>query len=362
MNTRRAALLGIVLAAALAALQPASAAPVRWLAVQLGTHRFGHLRTPDAIVARAGAKEVGFECGRPSACPGAEPPASGGCGCIDVLPQGPTSFDVARDGSIWLLDGVKRRLLVWRAGRPAHPARSVSLPAGLDAGDFALGPDGTIYTYSTHNVAHRRNHMLYALTPAGHVRWKAPSAIETSNPALRVGPDGTLYAVGAIGDLSAWTPLTTPTGHPLPLTKQRLRTRRFQPLAGGLRLITTQPTSREVRITLRDQTDRVVRAWRITSRTALGSTRTSSGMVSGDLVVVLDVSRQALWERLVLRLGAQGVRQSFALDGRAVWDPDGTAAGAPVRVGPDGRLYQLRTNPTTGVSVASYSLGGRGLQ
>ena len=361
MNARRAALLGIALAAALAALQPASAAPVRWLAVQLGTHRFGHLRAPDAIVARAGVKEVGFECGKPSACPGAEPSAGGGCGCIDVLPQGPTSFEVARGGSIWVLDGVNRRLLVWHAGQPAHPARAVRLPAGLDAGDFALGRDGTIYTYSTHNIAHRRNHMLYALTPAGRVRWKTASAIETSNPALRLGADGTLYAVGATGDLAAWTPLTTATGRPLPLVKQRLRTRRFQPLAGGLRLVTTQPSSREVRITLRDQAERVVRAWRITSRTALGSTRTSSAMVGGDVIVVLDVSHEAQWERVVLRLGSRGIRQNFSLDGRAVWDPDGTAAGAPVRVGPDGQLYQLRTNPTSGVSVARYSLG-RGLQ
>jgi hypothetical protein len=204
--------------------------------------------------------------------------------------------------------------------------------------------------------------MLYALTQAGRVRWQAPSAIETSNPALRGGPDGTLYAVGATGDLSAWTPLTTPAGRPLPITKQRLRTTRFQPLAGGLRLVTAQPSSREVRITLRDQADRVVRAWRITSRTALGSTRTSSAMIGGDLVVVLDVSRKTQWEHLVLRLGGQGIRQHFALDARAVWDPDGTAAGASVRVGPDGQLYQLRTNPTSGVSVARYSLGGRGLQ
>jgi hypothetical protein len=47
-------------------------------------------------------------------------------------------------------------------------------------------------------------------------------------------------------------------------------------------------------------------------------------------------------------------RQRFALDARAVW---GDTPITGVRVGPDGRLYQLRTSPTTGVSVARYSVG-----
>jgi hypothetical protein len=35
---------------------------------------------------------------------------------------------------------------------------------------------------------------------------------------------------------------------------------------------------------------------------------------------------------------------------------DGTGASTPLRVGSDGGLYQLRTDPKTGASVARYSL------
>jgi hypothetical protein len=85
-------LLGGVLVASLAVLlagtmlQPAKAAPVKWVAVSLGTHRFGHPSAPNAIVARAGPEDVGWEM-----------PKQGPF-------MGPWSFDVAGDGSIWLLD------------------------------------------------------------------------------------------------------------------------------------------------------------------------------------------------------------------------------------------------------------------
>src|SRR5712691_8591413 len=106
------------------ALQPATAAPVKWLAVQLGTHQFGHLSAPDAIVADTGATDVGFAQTDGCACgDGSEQPPSAGCGCSDG-PQGPTSFDVAPDGSTWLLDVLNHRFLVWSPGRADGPARA----------------------------------------------------------------------------------------------------------------------------------------------------------------------------------------------------------------------------------------------
>jgi hypothetical protein len=99
----------------------------RPLTVPLGTHRFGHPRPPDAIVAHAGPDQIGFD---------------------EIVQEGvgigPQSFDIARDGSVWLLDGVNGRLLVWRPGRPDRPARTVRVPR-LVFGDFTLAPDGTIY-------------------------------------------------------------------------------------------------------------------------------------------------------------------------------------------------------------------------
>jgi hypothetical protein len=332
-------LMGGVLVASLAVLlagtmlQPANAAPVKWVAVSLGTHRFGHPSAPNAIVARAGPEDVGWEM-----------PKQGPF-------MGPWSFDVAGDGSIWLLDEVNNRLLVWQAGRAEQPARIVPLPKlPFWPADFALGPGGTIYLTSPVPGA---GMYLYALTPAAQVRWKTPLATDILNAALRMGPDGALWTVAG----SKWTPVTTKNGRPLSLAEQRRRTSRYQPLPGGLRLGTTYLLSHEMRFTLIDQADQVVRAWRVTSQTELWLGPVTPAMVGGDLVVTLDVSQQTenkfLLEHLVLRLAPTGATQRFALDPHAVWGDTITELG----VGPDGQLYQLRTDPTTGVSIARYSLG-----
>ena len=63
----------------------------------LGSHRFGHLHPPDAIVARADPEVVGFS----------SPPKG-----ADGVSYGPWSFDVAPDGSVWLLDEVNHQLPV----------------------------------------------------------------------------------------------------------------------------------------------------------------------------------------------------------------------------------------------------------
>jgi hypothetical protein len=334
-----------------AAIQPASGAAVKWLTVSLGTHRFGQLRAPDAVVARTGPAGVGFECGKPSACsaPGS---SSGGCGCIDVLPQGPSSFDVARDGSIWVLDVVKNRFLVWRPGRPAPPARSVPLPKNLGIGDFTLGRNGTLYLTATDPGAGHKQ--LWALTPTGRVRWKTPIATD-GNSALRTAPKGAVYAAGPV-----WTPLTTPGGRPLSVPAQRDASTRFQPLGRGLRLVATDRSSHEARFRLVDRAGRTIHAWRITSLTQIGFAwrALTPTLVGSDLVVALDVFRRSTGEHVVLRLSPTGATtRRIALDAGAAWDPDGTTVKTPLRIGPDGSLYQLRTDPKTGVTIARYSLG-----
>jgi hypothetical protein len=359
MNARRAVAIALFALAGAVVVQAAGASPIKWLNVPLGTHRFGHLSAPDAIVARAPAQDVGFECGKPSACSSVTS-EGGGCGCIDVLPHGPTSFDIGRDGSIWLFDGIKHRLLVWQRGRPSGPARSVPLPANVWDSDFALGRDGTIYLFAG-NVPGRPYQAMYALTRTGRVRWKAATTVASGQAQLVIGPDGALYSVGPSAT-PTWTPITTPAGRPLPLAVQRRRSGPLQPLPGGLRLLRTQVSPHEVHFALIDRAHKVVRAWRITSRTGLAVVRAIPALIGDDLIVPVDVSRQARktfqWEHLILRLGsAGGAQRRLALDARAVWDPDGTTARTTLRIGSDGRVYQLRTDPTTGVSVARYSLG-----
>ena len=222
---------GLALAAGLAlvlgaAVQPAAAASSVPPPVALGVHRFGHLRPPEAIVARAGPDQVGFS----------SPPKG-----ADGVSYGPWSFDVAQDGSVWLLDEVNHQLLVWQAGQPNRPARSVPLPMDpLERiANFAVAADHTIYaTYVPPPGPGPKTLRLAALTPGGQVRWTAATIDEIFNAQLRIGPDNALYMYGGRPG-QWWTPLTTPAGRPLPLAEQRRRTSPQQPLQGGLRLAAT---------------------------------------------------------------------------------------------------------------------------
>jgi hypothetical protein len=322
------------------AVQPATASSSVPGSVALGTHRFGHLRAPDSIVAHADPSAVGFY----------QPPKG-----QDGVAYGPWSFDVTRDGSVWLLDEVKHRLLGWRPGQPDRPARSVGLP--LDplerVADFAVGPDGSIYaTYVSPPGPGPKTLRLSKLT--------APTIIEIFNAQLRIGPDDALYVAGGHDGTHDWTPLTSPEGRPLPLADQRRGTSVQQPLPGGLRLAATSPSTGERRFTLSDKGGRVVRTWRVTSQDDLGAAAATPALVGDDPVVVVGISRETkkefLYELQVLRLartGGTSVRFALAPDSRVVW---GDTPITGVRVGPDGQLYQLRISRTGGVDIARYAL------
>jgi hypothetical protein len=319
----------------------------RFLPTSLGAHRFGHVREPDAIVARAGPDDVGLMC-----C--ADPPGG----------DGPSSFDIARDGSIWVLDRLNHRLLVWRAGQPARPVRSVTLPRNLDVSDFALGQNGTIFIRGgdTADLGKGNKDHLYALTATGRLHWRAPTTAGIATAQLQLGPNGALYAVQAcgltcapFGDHVVWTPLTTRAGRPLSLAERAEGTSPFEPLPGGLRLV-TQLSYSVARFALINRADEIVRAWRVTSSTRLSGMLGAPTLVGGDPVIPLEVSAQQHWEKLIVRLGPTGgTRVRFALADRPVVGE--VNLFAPLRIGADGRLYQLRTSLKTGASVARYSLG-----
>jgi len=315
-----------------AGVQPAAATSSVPPPVALGVHRFGHLPPPDAIVARAGPDEVGFS----------SPPKG-----ADGISIGPWSFDVAQDGSVWLLDEVNHQLLVWQAGQPDGPARSVPLPMDpLERiANFTVAPDHTIYaTYVAPSGP--KTLRLAALTPSGQVRWTAATIDEIFNAQLRIGPDNALYIYGGRPG-QWWTPLTTAAGRPLPLAEQRRRTSPQQPLPGGLRLAATyQAMGGEWRFALTNQAGRTLRGWRVTSQTDLGAVRGTPALVGGDPVVVLEVSQQTksrgLYEYEVLRLaraGGTSMRFAIAPESRVVY---GQADMTGLRIGPDGQLYQLR--------------------
>ncbi|HZD72742.1 MAG TPA: hypothetical protein VE776_02430 [Actinomycetota bacterium] len=328
--------LTLLMASMMGTPTPSVAASTVPLVVSLGTHTFGHLATPQAIVARASADQVGWESPPPGA---------------DGMSLGPWSFDVASDGSIWLLDEVNNGLLMWRPGRPDRPARTVPLPFKA-ALDLALGADGTIYVASI--PAGGSGDYLYALAPTGQVRWKSLLPEQRTAGSLLL-VDGVVYY-----HFLRWTPMTDAHGQPLPAAEQRRLASPHQPLPGGLRLTETLVSPHELRLSLIDKAGHTVRAWRITSKTELGGIAAKAALVHDDLVATPYVSEQTktkfLWECLVLRLppaGGTSVRFAIAPESRVIWGGEYIAG---LRVGPDGRLYQLRSDRTTGVSIARYAL------
>ena len=242
--------------------------------------------------------------------------------------------------------------------------RSVALPSSLNVTDFALGQNGAIFIRAadTADLGEGNKDHLYALTATGSVRWKAPTTVGIALAQLQLGPNGALYAVQACGETCApfgghvlWTPLTTQAGRPLSLAERAGRASPFEPLAGGLRLVTELSYS-VARFALINQADGLVRAWSVTSRTRLSGMLGAPAVVGGDPVLPLEVSAQRHWEKLILRLGPTGgTRVRFALEDRPIVGE--VNLFAPLRIGSNGRLYELRTNLKTGMSVARYALG-----
>ena len=332
------------------------------IVVRLGTHRFHQPRSPESAVARAGAADVGFENN-------------------EEFHFGPQTFLVGRDGSILLHDGLKQRLLVWQPGRPDSFERSVSLPFFAGANDLALGRDGSLYvvrevgkgpsSYLALSHLNANGELLWQSRLAGEIRESGTFMLGSNSP-LRVGPDGTLYCLvgmfGLPGGEPGWMPVATPAGHALSTSAQRRGTHwPYQPVAGGLRLLSevyaAEDTAKahaaphEARYALVNIRGRVVRAWRVLSRTDINFDYTTPELVGRDLVAVLDATAQIKgefkWEYVVLRLGPTGARERFSL-ARAVW---GDSVLSDLRVGPKGKLYQLATSPKTGVVISRYSLG-----
>lgn len=334
---------------------PAGSPETAWVleqpaVVSLGTHRFGHPRAPGAVVARAGPTEVGFQTGGD--------------------PFGPQTFQVGRDRSVWLFDSLDGRLLVWRRGAPDSVARTVPLPLSSPDSAFALGPAGTVYL--TKGVPNPPRIFLYRLSSSGDVLWQSTLASEISNMTLRIGPDGALFFTpglpGGLGGERAWRPAATGAGKPLSQAAQARRTLWSQQMAGGLRLVydcvscicdcgetmSLEKSPKEIRFALVDRRNRVVRSWRVTSRTRISPNNITPELIGGDPVVVVDVTRGSeqnfKWEYEVLRLGS---KTRFSLR-RSIY---GDSLFADVLVGPDGGVYQLGSSPATGVTISRYTLG-----
>jgi hypothetical protein len=334
-------LISLIVLGSLIAAVAAGAVHKHQIVVRLGIHRFGRT-SPGPVVARAGAKQVGWQL-----------PSEG------VSGFGPETFLVGKDRSIWLDDGLNNRLLVYRLGRPKTVARVVPLKFATADSELALGPAGSIY--STRFLGSGRTHdyrlVLDRQTATGKLLWESnlPKIGKEFCGALRVGPGATLYCVGPH---ETWIPVATPTGRPTSPPHQRHGA--GQPVARGLRLVSHQfapvGASHSFSFKLVDRRGSVVRSWRIYSKSAIVDAHVLDP-AGRDPVVLLGIQntkkRPVAWDYVVLRLRLHGNVSRVSLHHAVYGDnllPD-------VRVGPDGRLYQLHSDPSTGVRIVRYLLG-----
>jgi hypothetical protein len=329
--------------------------------IKLGAHQFGEPTAPEAVVARARADQVGWDNND-----------------AEGFHVGPQTLQVGSDRSVWLEDSINNRLLVWKPSQPDSFARAVPVPYGAGISDVAFGPGGTLYV--TRKLIDPARLVLDKLDAAtGRLLWENRVGLEyaggpTGNSypligsysPLRTGSDGTLYYfVGLPGGVSGWLPVATAAGKPLAPRVQLRGVRRLLPTAGGLRLLGPEfytpredTAPHEVRYALVDRRGRLVRAWRIVSRTEFNFIHTIvPQLVGGEPTVVFDFVKsdgdRQTWEYEILRLGPHGASSRLSL-ARAIW---GDGALDDLRFGPDGKLYQLTTSLQDGVVINRYPLG-----
>lgn len=325
--------------------------------VRLGTHRFGHPEAAQAVVARAAAQSVGWD-----------------------LPfgLGPNTFLVGPDRSIWLEDTWKHRMLVWRPGKPIKPVRIVPLPTegrhDNSFEDVAFGPKNTLYVTRIQRAV--PGFQLFRINAStGKVLWKSSSFSPASSQGLpdagvqlRVGANGTLYGSVDAARLETtgtptygWMPLATRAGKPIPPGQQFERiVWGYEPAAAGRRFIAehylpphASYMPREWRFAIVNRYGRLLHAWRITSKTAIGGFYLWPQLLKGSVVADLaPLAGPGTLEHFFVRLDGKGLDAKASVPYRIFDVCDFT----DVRVGPDGKVYALATSPKTGIVIRRYTL------
>ena len=324
-----------------------AAAPYRsWIiahpvTVALGTHTFGDFAKPQAIVARAavgsGPGQVGIHHG------------TGG-----ELSYGPTSFDIAPDGTVWVADTVNGRLLAYAPGKPGFPERTVTTaPLPLEV---TIAPNGRIYVMTGSPFSQVNPRKVTAYSPTGKQLWTEPVYDFIFNNVMRADRDGVIR----IDDpLLGWIPVTNRAGGPLTIAQQTRRTTPYQPLGHGLQLPHTAYSEHQDRIGLATTTGTLQHTWWLTSRT-LSDPEWPPTRVGRDIVAFTTPYKPSTHqiEHLIVRFSPAGhIRNKISLDLRLQF---GYAFGpfSDIRVGPDGKLYYLQTSDTWGMRVARYRWDG----
>jgi hypothetical protein len=304
-----------------------SAAPQRaWItpavtAVELGGHVFGRTREPDGRLvhgpwgSESGA--FGLIAGRGSRI-------------------GPSSFDVAPDGTLVVLDQVNRRLVFARRG---GDARYAPIRFGKTEGDLAVDGQGNVFVLE-HGASPEFHGYTPTGVPAGEVTVSSRGA-----DMVRAGDRG----VFVHGYPDAWVPVSE-EGDLLDPGRQAEGARSGLRAGGGVEVVVHGSHGEAMFALVRD--DRVLKSWRVSSASSLGEIQLAEPFGDG-LLVVLRVWTEAQAEFVALVLSRTGLAQSFSM-AAGEW-----AESAPLsRFRLDGStLYQLRSAPD-GFEIVTFDLGG----
>jgi hypothetical protein len=256
--------------------------------VSLNVHIFGNERSPDErVVAAHWGSDVG---------------EAGLAGSRDLGFSGPSSFDVAADGTVAVLDQVNGRVERW--SHRGVQAANVRVNGGL--ADFALEPGGSM------DVLEPPNRMtpapvLRSFREDGSARWTQRLSDRTWAK-LAVGPAGPIVQQQPS---EQWLPVAE-HGAALGRPAQAERGRPGRPLANGRELLVERVGAGELRLAeLEGNT--VGRSWRITSATPLGEVQLAEP--NGNRVaVVTKTYTDDRSEYVVLVLDRSGIVFSFAVE------------------------------------------------
>jgi hypothetical protein len=295
----------------------------RWTTVRLGRHTFGDTRQPDAILVRAG---WGSGRGKFGADVGKEQAAIG-----------PSAFDVAPDGSIVVLDQLKRRLVIFQKGSQKSPRR-VRIRFRGGEGDLTVSPNGAMYVLDSDGGG--ADPAVQAYDASGHFLYytRAPGSPDM----VRAGPEGPIVH-------------SFPSEMWFPVGNSREPLDHAQQIAGVLSGQATQ----EGEVLVHGSSDHEARyellgpqpnAWHVTSSTYLGGTDLAEPYGRG-LAVVTKLYTETKDEFLFLHLTPEGLSQSFTID--SVEALDANASGT-FRLRGD-TLYQFRRYPTR-LEIVAYRL------
>ena len=294
--------------------------------VRLGTHVFGTTRAPDrrvVDVAWGDAEgEIGLEQGQ------------------GLAPIGGSSFDVARDGTVTVLDEAHRRLLRWLPGR--KKAAEVPVAVNGTLADIAVADDGSTYVLES-TAAPGRPPLVREISRDGKTT-RVASIAERSASRIRIGPSG---PVAYQEPSSEWRPVIDGAGTVDPDSQLR-RGRMGRPLPGGGEILVLRDGN-EIRAAIVGP-DGSRRRWRVTSDTPIAEVQLAEP-IGSRLVLVFRVYTDDRDEFVVLLLGKRGAPEKFSLDS-ADW-----AEAAPLsrfRLA-GGSLYRLGST-SGGIFVDRYDL------